>query len=87
MRKTGLSTVSASIIRAAASLGVCAADNAARVRSMYARRAGDHVGQKAFASALHAAVGEQIFEIVDLVAEGDAVVARFNYRVTSSTGP
>jgi predicted ester cyclase len=48
---------------------------------------GDRIGQKAFASALHAAVGKQIFEIVDLVAEGDAVVARFNYRVTPSTGP
>ena len=29
---------------------------------------------------------EQVFEIVDLVAEGDAVVARFNYRVTVPDG-
>jgi hypothetical protein len=47
---------------------------------------GDRTGQKAFASALHASVGEQIFEIVDLVAEGNAVVARFNYRVTLLDG-
>ena len=47
---------------------------------------GDRAGQKAFASAVPAAVGEQIFDIVDLVAEGDAVVARFNYRLTLLDG-
>jgi ketosteroid isomerase-like protein len=47
---------------------------------------GDRAGQRAFASALHAAMGEQIFDIVDLVAEGDAVVARFTDRVTFLDG-
>jgi hypothetical protein len=44
---------------------------------------GDRAEQKAFCSALHGAIREQIFDIVDLVAEGDLVVARFNYRVTA----
>jgi ketosteroid isomerase-like protein len=35
---------------------------------------------------LDSAIREQIFEIVDLVAEGDGVVARFNYRVTVPDG-
>jgi hypothetical protein len=35
---------------------------------------GDRAGGKAFATALNAAVREQIFDIEDLVAEGDAVV-------------
>lgn len=47
---------------------------------------GDRAGGKAFAAALNAAVREQLFDIEDLVAEGDAVVARFNYRVTLPDG-
>jgi len=41
---------------------------------------GDRDGQKAFASALHAAIGEQIFEIVDMVAKGT------QWRPGSNTG-
>jgi ketosteroid isomerase-like protein len=48
---------------------------------------GDLAGQRAFWSALHGAIREQIFDIVDLVTEGDLVVARFSYRVTVPDGP
>jgi len=47
---------------------------------------GDRAGQRAIASAVHAAVGEQIFEIVELVAEGDTVMVRFNHRATLLDG-
>ncbi len=47
---------------------------------------GDRAGGKALAAALNAAVREQLFDIEDLVAERDAVVARFNYRVTLPDG-
>jgi ketosteroid isomerase-like protein len=47
---------------------------------------GDRARQKALAAAVHAAVAEQSFEIVELVAEGDTVVARFKYRATFPDG-
>lgn len=47
---------------------------------------GDRTARKAFASALGSVIREQVFEVVDLVAEGDAVVARFNYQVTVPDG-
>lgn len=47
---------------------------------------GDRASSKAFASALDSAIRGQVFEVVDLVAEGDVVVARFNYRVTVPSG-
>jgi ketosteroid isomerase-like protein len=47
---------------------------------------GDRAARKAFASALGSVIREQVFEVVDLVAEGDAVVARFNYQVTVPDG-
>lgn len=47
---------------------------------------GDLAGQKAFASTLHAAIGEQTFDFQDMVAKGDAVVVRFNDSVTLLDG-
>ena len=47
---------------------------------------GDRAARKARASALDSATHEQVLEVVDLVAEGDVVVARFNYQVTVPNG-
>jgi predicted ester cyclase len=41
---------------------------------------------KAMLPGMEAAMPERRMEIKDLVAEGDAVVARFNYEMTLSTG-
>jgi predicted ester cyclase len=46
----------------------------------------DLAGFKAMLPGMEAAMPERRMEIKDLVAEGDAVVARFNYEMTLSTG-
>lgn len=47
---------------------------------------GDRAARKARAAALDSATREQVLEIVDLVAERDVVVARFDYRITVPDG-
>jgi hypothetical protein len=46
----------------------------------------DIAGLKALSTAVYAAVGEALIGSLELVAEGDAVVARFEYGVTLPDG-
>jgi ketosteroid isomerase-like protein len=46
----------------------------------------DRAGFKAMLPALRTVVSDMSFDIVDLVAEGDAVVARFTHMMTLATG-
>ena len=46
----------------------------------------DLAGFKAMLPAMGAVISEMRFDIVDLVAEGDAVVARFTSEITLATG-
>jgi predicted ester cyclase len=46
----------------------------------------DRAGFKAMLPAMRSAISDLRFDIVDLVAEGDAVVARFTSTITLATG-
>jgi len=46
----------------------------------------DRAGFKGMLPMLAAAIPERRFEVHDLIAEGDAVVARFTYQMTLATG-